>query len=106
MVEIYEWEVPDLPWSEYEATVVVELSRVRCPNCGVKAEGVPQLPSEAPLSKRFEDASGRWARTPSTALWLAIARGVLMAIHDTATGVLWFRLTARWVRPVMQRNSR
>lgn len=51
-------------------------------------------------------AIGRRARTPSTALWLAIASGALMAIHETATGVLWFWLTARWVRSVMQRNSR
>jgi hypothetical protein len=48
-----------------------------------------------------------WAHTPATALWLAIAGGVLMAVHDTATGFLWFWLTARWVRSVMiQRNNR
>jgi len=31
---------------------------VKCPNCGVKIEKVPQLPSKAPFSKRFEDAVG------------------------------------------------
>ena len=46
------------PWSEYLTTVVVELYRLRCPRCGVKAEKVPQLPSKAPFSKRFEDAVG------------------------------------------------
>jgi transposase len=54
----YEREVRDLPWSEYRTTVVVELYRVRCPECGIKAEKVPQLPSKAPFSKRFEDAVG------------------------------------------------
>ena len=38
--------------------MVVELYRVRCPDCGVKTEKVPQLPSKAPFSKRFEDAVG------------------------------------------------
>jgi len=54
----YEREVRDLPWSEYCTTVVVELYRVRCPDCGIKAEKVPLLPSKAPFSKRFEDAVG------------------------------------------------
>jgi transposase len=50
--------VRDLPWSEYRATVVIELYRVRCPDCGLKREKVPQLPSKAPFSKRFEEAVG------------------------------------------------
>lgn len=50
-------------------------------------------------------AIGRWAHTSATALWLAIAGGVLMAIHDTATGLIWFWLTARWAHPVIQRNN-
>lgn len=56
--DVTEREVRDLPWSEFRATVVVEIFRVRCPNCGVKTEKVPQLPSKAPFSKRFEDAVG------------------------------------------------
>ena len=56
--DTYEREVRDLPWSEFRATVVVELYRVRCPDCGVKTEKVPQLPSKAPFSKRFEEAVG------------------------------------------------
>jgi transposase len=59
VVQTYEREVRDLPWSEYRATVVVELYRVNCPDCGVKAEKVPQLPSKAPFSKRFEEAVGQ-----------------------------------------------
>ena len=54
-----EREVRDLPWGEYRTTVVVEVYRVRCPDCGVKVEKVPQLPSKAPFSKRFEEAVGQ-----------------------------------------------
>ena len=57
--EVVEREVRDLPWSEYRATVVVELCRMRCPECGPRMEKVPQLPSKAPFSKRFEDAVGQ-----------------------------------------------
>jgi hypothetical protein len=46
-----------------------------------------------------------WAHTPATALCLAIAGGVLMAVHDTATGLIWFWLTARWAHSVIQRNN-
>jgi transposase len=56
--DIYQREVRDLPWSEYRATVVIELYRVRCLDCGVKTEKVTQLPSKAPFSKRFEEALG------------------------------------------------
>ena len=58
VVASYEREVRDLPCFEYLTTVVVELYRVRCPDCGVKTEKVPLLPSKAPFSKRFEDAVG------------------------------------------------
>ena len=56
--DTYEREVRDLPCFEFRTTVVVELYRVRCPDCGVKTEKVVQLPSKAPFSKRFEDAVG------------------------------------------------
>jgi transposase len=56
---IYEREVRDLPCFEYRTTVVIELYRVKCPDCGLKAEKAPQLPSKAPFSKRFEDAVGQ-----------------------------------------------
>ena len=58
IAETYEREVSDLPWSEYLTTVVMELYRLRCPDCGVKTEKVPLLPSKAPYSKRFGDAVG------------------------------------------------
>lgn len=57
--DVYEREVRDLPCFEYRTTVVVELHRVRCPDCGIKRERVEQLPSKAPFSKRFEDAVGQ-----------------------------------------------
>ena len=58
--DFYEREVRDLPWRKYQTTVIIELYRVCCPQCGVKVEKVPQLPSKAPFSKDFEDAVG-WA---------------------------------------------
>jgi len=63
--EVVEREVRDLPWSEYRATVVVELCRVRCPDCGPRIEKVAQLPSKAPFSKRFEDAVGQACESAS-----------------------------------------
>jgi transposase len=57
--EVYEREVRDLPVFQYRTTIVVELHRVRCPRCGVKAERVAQLPSKAPFSKRFEEEIGQ-----------------------------------------------
>jgi transposase len=58
IAEVCEREIRDLPCFEYRTTVVIELYRVRCPDCGVKTETVVQLPSKAPFSKRFEDAVG------------------------------------------------
>jgi transposase len=67
--DIYEREVRDLPWGEYRVTVVIELYRVNCPRCGVKAEKVELLPSKAPFSKRFEEAVAELPRflEPDTA---------------------------------------
>ena len=44
--EIGEREVRDLPVFEFRTTVVIELYRVRCPDCGPKIERVDQLPSK------------------------------------------------------------
>ena len=57
--EISEREVRDLPVFEFRTTVIIELYRLRCPDCGPKMERVEQLPSKAPFSKRFEDAVGQ-----------------------------------------------
>jgi transposase len=59
IAEVYEREVRDLPCFEYLTTVVIELYRLKCPDCGLKTEKVPHLPSKAPFSKRFEDAVGQ-----------------------------------------------
>ena len=51
--------VRDLPWSSFTTTVHIEMYRVKCPDCGVRVEKVPLLPSKAPFSQRFEDAVGQ-----------------------------------------------
>src|ERR1700681_2155243 len=56
--DYYQREVRDLPWRKYQTTVIIELYRVCCPDCGVRVEKVLQLPSKAPFSKDFEDAVG------------------------------------------------
>jgi transposase len=55
----------DLPWSEFQSSVHIEVYRVKCPECGVKVEKVPLLPSKAPFSKRFEDAVGQACESAS-----------------------------------------
>jgi transposase len=54
----YEREVRDLRCFEYGTTVVVEVHRICCPDCGVKVEKMEQLPGKAPYSRRFEDEVG------------------------------------------------
>ena len=56
--DVREREIRDLRWSVYRATVVVEVHRLRCPDCGVRVEKIEQLPSKAPFSKRFEEIVG------------------------------------------------
>ena len=65
IAEVYEREVRDLPRSEYRTTVMIELYRVRCPDCGIKAEKVSLLPSKAPFSKRLEEAVGQACESAS-----------------------------------------
>jgi hypothetical protein len=43
---------------------VIELYRVRCPDCGVKAAKVPLLSSKAPFSERFEDVADILGNSP------------------------------------------
>src|ERR1039458_6976713 len=38
--DVREREIRDLPWSVYRATVVVEVHRLRCPECGVRVEKI------------------------------------------------------------------
>jgi transposase len=50
---------------EFRTTVFLEVYRVCCPDCGIKIEKVPQLPSKAPFSKRFEEAVGQACESAS-----------------------------------------
>jgi transposase len=75
--------VRDLPWSEFKTTVYIEVYRVKCPDCGVKVEKVPLLPSKAPFSRRFEDAVGQACESASArqvARRFAVAESTVRAI--------------------------
>jgi transposase len=87
----YEREVRDLPCFEYLTTVVIELYRLRCPVCGVKAERVAQLPSNAPFSKRFEEAVGL-ACESSAARRVALQFG----LAASTVGAIDKRYLERW----------
>jgi transposase len=83
--EVVEREVRDLPWGEYRVTVLVEVCRVRCPDCGPRIERVPQLPSKAPFSKRFEEAVGQACESASArqvAKRLGLAPSTVRAIDQ------------------------
>jgi hypothetical protein len=69
IAEVCERDIRDLLCFECRTTVVIEVYRLRCPDCGVKTEKVAQLPSEAPFSKRFEDAVGKPARAARPRRW-------------------------------------
>jgi len=55
---VYAREMRDLAVFPFQTTVIVELYRLRCSDCGIKAEKTEQLSSKAPCSQRFEDAVG------------------------------------------------
>ena len=81
--EIYEREVRDLPCFEFRTTVVIELYRVLCPDCGIKTERVGSLPSNAPFSKRFEEEVGgacEGASARQTARRFGLSGGAVRAI--------------------------
>jgi len=81
--EVSEREVRDLPCMEFRTTVVIEVYRVCCPDCGIKMEKVPQLPSKAPFSKRFEDAVGQACESAAArqvALRFGLAASTVRAI--------------------------
>jgi transposase len=56
--EVYEREVRDLPCFELQTTVIIELYRIRCPDCGVKAERVELLLSNASLQQAIRGCGG------------------------------------------------
>jgi len=83
--------VRDLPWSEFRTTVHIEVYRVKCPDCGVKVEKVPLLPSKAPFSKRFEDAVGQACEGASAR---QVARR--FAMPESTVRVIDLRYLERW----------
>jgi transposase len=89
--EVYEREVRDLPCFEFQTAVIIELYRIRCPDCGVKAEKVDPLPSKAPYSKRFEDAVGQACES-------AAARQVArrMGLAESTVRAIDLRYLERW----------
>ena len=89
--EVYEREVRDLPCFEFQTAVIIELYRIRCPDCGVKAEKVEPLPSKAPYSKRFEDAVGQACES-------AAARQVArcMGLAQSTVRAIDLRCLERW----------
>ena len=72
--DTYEREVRDLPWSECRTTVVVELYRVRCPDCGVKTEKA----SGMRRSGRHTTSTLLFAVFPSSRNWSEFVR-----LHET-----------------------
>jgi transposase len=75
--------VRDLPWSAFRTTVHIEVYRVKCPECGLRIEKVPLLPSKAPFSERFEDAVGQACESASArqvARRLGLAESTMRAI--------------------------
>ena len=89
--EVCEREVRDLPCFEYRTTVVVETYRVKCPDCGIRAEKVAQLPSKAPFSKRFEEAVGQACES-------AAARQVArrLGLAESTVRAIDLRYLERW----------
>jgi len=91
IAEVYEREVRDLPCFEYRTTVVIELYRVKCPDCGLKTERVAQLPSKAPFSKRFEEAVGEACESASAR---QVARR--FALPQSTVRAMDLRYLERW----------
>jgi transposase len=89
--DVSEREVRDLPWSSLLTTVVVEVHRVKCPECGVKVERVPLLPSKAPFSERFEDAVGQACESASAR---QVARR--FALAESTVRAIDLRYLERW----------
>ncbi len=60
VVATWEREVADLDCFEFQTTVVIEVHRLNCAECGPKVEKIEQVP-KAPYTKRFEDRVDLWA---------------------------------------------
>lgn len=89
--DVSERQVRDLPWSSLLTTVVIEVHRVPCPDCGVKIERVPLLPSKAPFSERFEEAVGQACESASAR---QVARR--FALPESTVRAIDLRYLERW----------
>jgi transposase len=89
--ESSEREVRDLPCFQYRTTVIVELYRVRCPDCGPRVERVAQLPSKAPFSRRFEEEVGKACESASAR---QVARR--MGLPESTVRSIDLRTLERW----------
>lgn len=81
----------DLPWREFKTTAHIEVYRVKCPECGVRIEKVPLLPSKAPFSKRFEDAVGQGCESAAArqvALLFGLPASMVRAIESAIPGAV------------------
>jgi transposase len=83
--------VRDLPWSLFRTAVHIEVYRVKCPDCGVKIEKVPLLPSKAPFSQRFEEAVGQACESASAR---QVARR--MGLAESTVRAIDLRYLERW----------
>lgn len=88
---VYERTVRDLPCFEFQTKVAVELYRIRCPICGLKAERSDQVPSKAPYSRRFEDSVGQACETAAAR---QVARRVQLA--ESTVRAIDLRYLERW----------
>src|SRR3989475_557281 len=91
LIDSRERAVRDLPWSVFQATVHIEVYRVKCPECGVRIEKVPPLPSKTPFSKRFEDAVGQACESASAR---QVARR--MGLSESTVRAIDLRYLERW----------
>jgi len=91
--DVREREIRDLPWSVYRATVVVEVHRLSCPECGVRVEKIEQLPSKAPFSKRFEEIVGQACESAAAS---QVARR--FQLPETTVRAIDMRYLERWDR--------
>src|SRR6266403_2355698 len=89
--DVREREIRDLPWSVYRATIVVEVHRLRCPDCGMRVEKIDQLPSKAPFSKRFEEIIGQACESAAAS---QVARR--FQLPETTVRAIDLRYLARW----------
>ena len=91
VVAAWEREVADLDCFEFRVTVVVEVHRLNCVECGPKVEKIEQVPSKAPYTKRFEDRVGQACES-------AAARRVArqFGLPESTVRVIDLRYLERW----------